>query len=92
MAEHFLGGQSLGKTAVFKRLAPPANPGADADLACGSGGLARDQPAADGSQPAKHDAAHPVPQKLATTGAGIWRTFIHGSAMSISFRHPGETG
>jgi hypothetical protein len=92
MAGRLLGGQSLGKSAVVKSLATPANPGADADLAGGSNGLARDQLAADGSQPAKHDVTHPVAQKLAAAGAGMWRTSVHGSAISMSFRHPAETG
>jgi hypothetical protein len=92
MAEHFLGGQRLWKSAVFKSPATPANPGADADLAGGSGGLARDQLAANRSQPAKSDITQSVAQKLAATGAGIWRTFIHGSAMFISFRPPAAIG
>jgi hypothetical protein len=92
VAENFLGGQSLGKSAVFKSLATPANPGADADLAGGSDGLARDQPAANRSQPAKSDITQSVAQKLAATGAGIWRTFVHGTAISKSIRHPVETG
>jgi hypothetical protein len=54
MAERLLGGQSLGKSAIFKGPAVPANPGADADLAGGAGGLARDQPAAHRSQRAEN--------------------------------------
>jgi hypothetical protein len=92
MAEHFFGGQSLGKSAVVKSPATPANPGADADLAGGSGALARDQLAANRSQPAKSDITQSVAQKLAAAGAGIWRTSVHGSAISMSFRHPVETG
>jgi hypothetical protein len=92
MAEHFLGGQGLGKSAVFKSLATPANPGADADLAGGSDGLMRDQLAANRSQPAKSDITQSVAQKLAAASAGIWRTSLHGSAISMSFRHPVETG
>ena len=65
MAEHLLGGQGLGKSAILKSRAPPANPGADADLAGGPGGLARDQLAANRSQPAKNGIAQPVAQKLA---------------------------
>jgi hypothetical protein len=92
MAEHFLGGQSLGKSAVFKSPATPAKPGADADLAGGSDGLARGQLAANRSQPAKSDITQSVAQKLAAAGAGIWRTSVHGSAISMSFRHSVETG
>jgi hypothetical protein len=92
MAEHFLGGQSLGKSAVFKSRATPADPGADADLAGGPAGLARDQLAAHRSQPAKNGEAQPVAQKLAAAGAGIWRMFVHGSAISMTFRYSAETG
>ena len=92
MAGHFLGGQSLGKPAVFKSRATPADPGADADLAGGPAGLARDQLAANRSQPAKNGQAQPVAQELASAGAGIWRMFVHGSAISMTIRHPAQPG
>ena len=71
MAGRFLGGQGSGKPAVCKSRATPANPGADADLAGGSGSLARDQFAANGSQPAEHDIAKAVAKKLAAAVAGF---------------------
>jgi hypothetical protein len=92
MAEHLLCGQSLGKSAVIKSLATPANPGADADLSGGSGGLAREELAAHRSQPAKNDVAQSVAQKLAASGAGIWRMSVHVSAICMNLLHPAETG
>ena len=76
MAEHFLGGQSLGQTAVVKSRATPADAGADADLAGGPGGLAPGQPAAHRSQSAKNGQAQPVAQELAAAGAGMRRTSV----------------
>jgi hypothetical protein len=92
MAEHLLCGQSLGQSAVIKSLATPANPGADADLSAGSGGLARHQLAAHRSQPAKSDVAQPVAQKLAASGARIWRMSVHVSAICTNLLHPAQPG
>jgi hypothetical protein len=82
MAERFLRGQSAGKPAVFKNRATPADPGADADLAGGPHGMARDQFAGNGGQPAKNGVAQSVAQKLAAAGTGIWGPFAHVSTVS----------
>jgi hypothetical protein len=92
MAQHILGRQSLRKFAIVKSFATPANPGADAHSARGPGGLARDQFAADGSQPAKEGVAQPVAQKLAASGAGIWKMSVHVSAILMNLLHSAETG
>jgi hypothetical protein len=92
LAERFLGGQSVGKPAVFKSRATPADAGADADLAGRPGGLAPGQPADHGCQPAQNGEAQPVAQKLAAAGAGIRGTSVHDSAIFISLRHFEETG
>jgi hypothetical protein len=75
------GGQGLGKPAIFKNRATPANPGADADLAGGPGGLADHQFATDRGQSAKTDIAKSIAQKLAAAGVGIRRTSVHGSTV-----------
>jgi hypothetical protein len=92
LAERLLGGQSVGKPAVFKSRATPADAGADAELAGGPGGGASGQPAAHCGQPAKNRQAQPVAQELAAAGAGIRRTSVHNSAISISIRHEEGTG
>jgi hypothetical protein len=92
MAEDFLGGQSLGQSAVVKSRATPANAGADANLAGGAGGRARDELPANRSQPAKKSVAQSVAQKLAAAGAGIRRTSVHASAISMNLRCFAERG
>jgi hypothetical protein len=92
MAGRFLGGQSLGKSAIFKSLATPANPGADADPACGPDGLARHQFSANCSQPTQGKITQSVAKKLPATGVGLWKRPFHNSATSLSFRHPLTTG
>jgi hypothetical protein len=87
MAERILGGQSLGQSAIVKGLAVPANSGAEADLAGGAGGLARDQLAAHGGQRAQNGVAQPVAQKLASSGAGSWRMPAHISAIFKNLIH-----
>ena len=88
----FLGGEGLGKAAIFKSRATPANPGAEADLAGGPGALARGQLAGHRGQPAKHDVAQAVAQKLAAAVIGNRRTFVHGSTVCMNIRHLAERG
>jgi hypothetical protein len=92
LAERFLGGQSVGKSAACKSDATPADAGADADLAGWPGGVASGQPADHGRQPAQNGEAQPVAQKLAAAGAGIRGTSVHNSAICISIRDLEETG
>jgi hypothetical protein len=87
MAEHFLGGQSLGQPAVIESRATPANPGANTDLAVGPCGLAGNQLSADRGQRAKDGVAQPVAQKLSSSGAGIWKMSIHVLAIDMNFLH-----
>jgi hypothetical protein len=62
------------------------------DLVGGSGGMAGDEFAAHGGQPAEDGVTQSVAQKLAAGGAGKCRMSVHVSAISKSIRHPGETG
>jgi hypothetical protein len=80
--DYFPGGKGLGKTAVVKGLAAPANAGADADLTAGASGYF----GSDGDQSTEHDKAQPVAKELAAAGAGIWRTSLHGNSHVQKFR------
>jgi len=92
MAENLLGGQGLGKPAIFIGRTTPANPGADADLAGGPRGMPRDQFAGNGGQAAKNGVAQSVAQKLAAAGAGIWGPFAHVSTVCKNMRHVAAIG
>jgi hypothetical protein len=61
-------------------------------LAGGPARLLSGQLAADRSQAAENGQAQPVAQELAAAGAGIRRTSVHNSAISISIRHEEGTG
>jgi hypothetical protein len=92
LAGCLLGRQGVGKPAIGKNRATPAEAGADANLAAGPCGGAPGQPAAHCGQSGQNRETQAIPQKFAAAGAGIWRASVHNSAISINIRQVAATG